>query len=212
MHCATLSLPTNPRLWSKAEIEKAFAEKRKSVVTFLGFGEMGYENDQELERIINSELEKYSTENTIINTGTLPSIASGNGIFQVYIHAKEIGFQTSGIYPSIALNFPQDYVLPACVDDYYFIEDDTWGGLRDGGLPSNTLQALTAITRQAVVIGGGRHTAQEMQAFLEAGTPLQYHAADMQHARWHDWCARHGSMSCGHEGEAFHVWQAQKHR
>ena len=69
-----------------------FKDKGKKVLTFIGYSGAGYENKVEMLRIARSELEGLDPEEFIVNIGVTP-----DGIGQVYLLAKEMGFDTTGI-------------------------------------------------------------------------------------------------------------------
>jgi hypothetical protein len=188
-----------------------FSQKRKQVITFLGFGELGYENEDELVSITERELQSYSPEETIVNTGTLITVSFRRGIVDVYEIAKQMGFATTGIHPSVALHSPKAHALSPFVDEVFFVADESWGGIEHlTAAPSPTLSALIAVSNEVIVIGGGKHTAEEMQAFLMFNKPLRFYAADMHHATSREW-TKSSKVNIGDfRGAAYHAWISRR--
>src|SRR5262245_41680389 len=79
-----VALPKNPRLWTEQEVVEVFKRTGKHVLTFLGFGELGYEDEPELLRITARELAHCDPNRTIVNTGTLITVGFRRGIVDVY--------------------------------------------------------------------------------------------------------------------------------
>jgi hypothetical protein len=96
------------------------------------------------------------------------------------------------------------------VDRTFFVDDVTWGGADDAGVPSNTLQVLLAVSDEFIVFGGGHHTAHELRAFLKAGKPVRFHEAPMHRLTTERWCRDSGARIGDHRGAAFHVWRSQR--
>lgn len=184
---------------------------RKSVVTFLGFGELGYQDRTTLEAAIRAELRRHRPDQVIINTGTLITEGFRRGIADVYEYARESGFTTTGIHPSVALHYPKRHYLSPFVDHVFFVYDETWGGWLDqAGQRSPTLETLIAVTDEVVVIGGGKHTAEEMQAFLDSNRPVRFYAAEMNHGVAREWFAGRGEPDVDYRGAAWRLWLRQK--
>jgi hypothetical protein len=206
-----VTLPENPRLWTAREVVEVFNRKAKHVITFLGFGELGYEDEAELFRITEGELANYSSNGTIVNTGTLITIGFRRGIADVYEAAKDRGFATTGIHPSMALDSPKTHALSPFVDEVFFVVDDTWGGLlQKTTTPSPTLDTLIAVSDEVVVIGGGKHTAEEMAAFLMYKKPLRFYAMDMHHATSRKWTQSSGVDVGDFRGAAYYAWLSRQ--
>ncbi|HWA76959.1 MAG TPA: hypothetical protein VG937_31710 [Polyangiaceae bacterium] len=179
----------------------------KRVVTFAGFGELGYQDEQRVLEICRVELERFESGTTLVNTGTLITLGFRPGITLVYQVACELGFDTVGIHPSVALA-GGSHSLSASVNHVYFVEDDSWGGLLSNGRPSPTLEALLRATDELVAIGGGEHTAQEIRTFVEHEKVVRFHPAEMHHATSAAWFARRGVSNYDVRGAAQGVWQA----
>jgi hypothetical protein len=204
-----VALPASPRLWSEHELVEVFRRSGKHVLTFLGFGELGYEDESELYRITVGELSRYAPQSTIVNTGTLVTLGFQRGIADVYECARRMGFMTTGIHPSIALNSPKKHALSPWVDEVFFVVDDTWGGLMHESMtPSPTLRTLIAVTHEVVVIGGGKHTAEEMEAFSRSDKRPRFYAMDMHHATSRQWAGSSGVDIGDFRGAAYRAWVA----
>jgi hypothetical protein len=202
-----VALPASPRLWTEDELVDVFRRSGKHVLTFLGFGELGYEDEAELNRIVVSELSRHAPESTIVNTGTLVTLGFRRGIADVYACAKRMGFATTGIHPSIALSSSKKHALSSWVDEVFFVPDDTWGGLlQESTTPSPTLRTLIAVTHEVVVIGGGKHTAEEMEAFSRSDKQPRFYAIDMHHATSRTWARSSGVDIGDFRGAAYRAW------
>jgi hypothetical protein len=205
---AVVGLPAHPRLWTPHGVATRWRCRGKRVLTFLGFGELGYQDERALVALIRQELSRHSPANTVVNTGTLITLGFRRGIADVYPVAKQMMFDTTGIFPSIALDSPKRHALSAFVDEPLFIADGTWGGLLPlTGEPSQTLSALLAASDEVVAIGGGKHTAQELLAFLSNKTPVRFYPLDMHHATTREWVKRSQADVRDYRGAAYHAWQ-----
>jgi hypothetical protein len=204
------SLPGNPRFYEPAEVKELYANRYRYVLTFLGFGELGYNDVDHFARIVEQELDRVRQDEYVVNTATLVTEGFEPGTADVYAIAHRMNFRTAGLFPRIALNSPEQYSLSAFVEDIYFVNDTTWGGYLPGTeLPSKMLTALTAVTDEAVVIGGGRHTAQEMREMLKLGKPIRYHTLEMNRDVASRWYAQQSQPVPDPRGEAFRFWSAQ---
>ena len=209
----TVPLPANSAIHSPEEVVRIFLRKRKRVVTFLGYGELGYADTDALMSVISKELDRFDPASTVVNTGTLVTAGYRRGIVDVYEAASRRDFETTGIHPSIALTVRGSYGLSWLVHETYFVHDETWGGLSDEERrPSPTLRVLLAVTDEVIAVGGGKHTAQELEAFLRAGKPVRFHPAEMDHALSRRWASNNGVVLAGFEGEAQLVWDSWQGR
>jgi hypothetical protein len=152
-----------------------------------------------------------SPDGVLVHTGTLQRAGGLDGIAEIHVVAKEFGFETAGVHPSVAREFAETHrVSPAC-DHAFFVRDETWGGLLPGGaVPSPTLRLHLEISDEAVFVGGGKHAADELRAFLAHGTPVRYFPAEMNHAMARDWCARAHVVIPDFRGAAHSVPSAVK--
>jgi hypothetical protein len=103
------------------------------------------------------------------------AIASPDEIKPIFCGSREVRdlvcrvrIETSGIHPSVALKLMDThYPSPSC-DHVHYVEDDTWGGfLADTRQMSATLRILLEVIDEPMVIGGGKHAADELVAFVE---------------------------------------------
>jgi len=179
----------------------------RTVVTFGGFGELGYDDEAQVLERCSAELERHDPGRTLVATGTLVTEGFRTGIAMVYALAKARGFHTVGIHPSVALHHPKRHAIAPGVDRIFFVEDATWGGADDAGMPSNTLQVLLAVSDEFIVFGGGHHTAHELLAFLKAGKSVRFHDAPMHRATTDRWCHDSGARIGDYRGAAFQVWR-----
>jgi hypothetical protein len=195
---------------NSSQVVQRFRDKGKWVITFLGFGELGYEEPSSIRQIAERLLAQRDPNVTIVNTGTLIRVGGLDGIASVYPIAKALGFETTGVHPSIALSHAQTHQVSPYVQEVYFVQDSTWGGyLPESGEPSPTLQTLLTITDECVVIGGDKHTADEMQAFRDQGTPVIFHAAQMNHHMTRQWAKDAGLELPNFDGAAYEVWRRE---
>lgn len=194
-------------------IEAFFRGRGKRVVTFAGFGELGYEHPDRVSDIVRSIIGQYDPADMIVNTGTLLSNHMEDGIAMVLAVAKEFGCETSSIYPGIALRHAATHRPSPFADTRFFVDDHTWGGIDPltGGV-SETLRVLLAVTDEFVAIGGGRHTADELETFLANGKLTHYFEAAMRARTADDWCRKSELAPLDHRGEALLVWQRHKAR
>jgi hypothetical protein len=192
---------------SASDIKRFFAAQSKYVISFAGFGELGYQDAGVVAHVAEEVLGHADLGRVLVNGGTLLRTDGQNGIGQIYRIAKEFGIETSGIHPSVALGFMKThYPSPFC-DHVYYIEDDTWGGFLAGTSEmSPTLRILLEVTDELVVIGGGKHAADELEAFVEHNKAVRYYPAEMNHEATREWCARSGTRIRDFRGSAHNTW------
>lgn len=198
---------TAARPLSPEALATAVRATGRSVLTFGGYGELGYEDEGAALALCEQELRRCDPAATLVATGTLITRGYRPGIAIVYPLARALGFTTIGVHPSVALAAGDRHRLADAVDRAYFVEDATWGGCDAAGRPSNTLRALLAVTDRFVAIGGGEHTAQELRAFLAAGTPVRFHPAPMHAETARRWRARGGAAITDYRGAAERAWR-----
>ena len=209
-HRQLVPLPCSPQLYEPAEVKQLYADRYQHVLTFLGFGELGYSDIDRFTRIVELELDRVQRDASVVNTATLVTDGFEPGMADVYAIAHRMNLRTAGLFPRIALNSPGRYSLSAFVDDVYFVNDNTWGGYLPGtGIPSKMLTALTAVTDEVVVIGGGKHTAQEMREMVKMGKPIRYHALEMNIEVAGRWYAQQCQPVPDPRGEAFQYWSGR---
>lgn len=205
----TRPLPPDARPMEVAAVVEVFRRKRKQVVTFLGYGELGYRNEAHVRALIDCELRCHDPARTVVNTGTLVTKGFCQGIAAVYQIAAATGFETTGIHPSLALHSPSEHRLSRWVQEVSFVHDNSWGGLLSDGskLLSPTLQAMVLVSDEVVAIGGGHHTAQELEGFVRSGTPVRFHEAEMHESVSRAWTESSGLRNLELQGEAQSVWR-----
>jgi hypothetical protein len=190
-----------------SEIFRFFELKNKYVISFAGFGELGYEDESFVQAVIRNELCRRKADEILVNSGTLLRVGGEEGIAQVYRLAKELGIETCGIHPSVAFKWADTHPVSPFADHIFFVEDESWGGfLNDGVEPSPTLQVLLSITDELIVIGGGKHAADELKAFLQNKKLVKYFPAQMNHQVTKNWCAASGVDIYNLNGAAHTVW------
>lgn len=152
-----------------------FAKQNKTVVTFIGYSDAGYENPRQMLATAREVLGKFDPQSTIVNIGATPS-----GIGAVYELAKSMGFPTTGIVSTEAKKFNLP-ISPRC-DRVFYVKDETWGGYLPGAKQlSPTSRAMVDVSTVIVGIGGGQVGADEMSAGRQAGKKVQFFPADMNH-------------------------------
>lgn len=197
---------TTARPWPA--VVQAVRAGGQRVLTFGGYGELGYEDEAAVLALARRELQAHDPRRTCVATGTLLTRGFQAGITIVYPLARALGFRTLGIHPSVALADPARWRIAPGVDDALYVEDTTWGGCDAAGRPSPTLRALLAVTGRFVAIGGGEHTAQELQAFRAAGCEVAVHPARMHRATMERWTRAQGLPLRDLEGAAWQAWCA----
>ena len=189
------------------DIFRFFELKGKYVLSFAGFGELGYQDIAYVEGVIRDELSRWKPDEILVNSGTLLRVGGQEGIAVVYRLAKELGIETCGIHPGISLQWADTHPVSAFADHVYFVEDGTWGGYIDDQFePSPTLKVLLQVTDELIVIGGGKHAADELAAFLQNGKCVKYFPAQMNHQVTLDWCAKSGVDIPDLNGAAHKLW------
>ncbi len=112
---------------------------------------------------------------TLVNIGV-----TSVGIGAVYPLAKSMGFTTTGIVTSLALDRDD---ISASVDHICFVADKQWGGnLPDSYELSPTSRAMVECSDILVGIGGGGISEAEMLAGKAQGKPVYFYPADKNHA------------------------------
>jgi hypothetical protein len=194
------------------EICRFFELNKKHVLTFAGFGELGYEDISHVENIIRNEICRWKPNEILVNSGTLLRVGGQEGIAIVYRLAKESGIETCGIHPSISLKWADTHPVSPFADHVFFVEDSTWGGYLDDHFePSPTLKVLLKVTDELIVIGGGKHAADEISAFLQNGKLVKYFPAQMNHLVTKEWCKKSGVDIPDLNGAAYKVWNNANH-
>jgi len=153
-----------------------FAFQRKTVLTFFGFSS-GYEDDTAMLRKVREILSCYPSETTLVNIG-----ATAGGIGAAYPLAKSLGFTTTGIVSTLALDNAEQ--ISEAVDHICFISDNQWGGkLPDSNYLSPTSRAMVTCSDILIGIGGGEVSRDELLAGKEQGKPVHFYPAEVEH-KW----------------------------
>lgn len=158
------------------QIVEYFASEEKRVVTFVGYSGAGYEDEKAMLAEAGKILDGLDPADTIVNIGATP-----DGIGAVYELAAQRGFATTGIVSTQAREY--DAGISSCVDRVFYVEDEAWGGLIDGGERlSPTSEAMVAVSDLMVGIGGGEIARDELLSARAEGREIRFIAADMNHA------------------------------
>ena len=170
-----------------------FAQQGKMVLTFFGYSTV-YENKDALFKIVNDVLSGYSPETTIINIG-----ATRGGIGETYPLAKSLGFTTTGIVSTQALDYLEG--ISSAVDYVCFVEDEQWGGnMSDSDDLSPTSTAMVACSDILVGIGGNEISRDEMLAGKNKGKPVHFYPAEISH----EWAIRRAEYLGLPQPDSFH--------
>lgn len=153
-----------------------FASDPRTVVTFVGYSDLGYEDERAMLDRAKEVLDDYDPEQTIVNVGATPS-----GIGAVYPLAADLGFTTTGIVSSQAR---EEGVEPSQnVEHVFYVQDETWGGILPGSDElSPTSAAIVEHSDVVVGIGGGEVARDELLAARAAGKKVVFFPAEMNHA------------------------------
>ena len=126
-------------------------------------------------KIAETVLSEFSPKTSLINIGT-----TNGGIGEVYPIAKSMGFITTGIVSSVAIEYIDD--ISSAVDHICFVKDGQWGGkLSDSNDLSPASEAMVACSDILIGIGGGEISRDEMTAGKEQGKPVHFYPAEMGH-------------------------------
>ena len=197
----------NWRILPTPVIEHFFNALGKHVIYFAGYGELGYEEEYCVRRVALKVLAEWPPSTVVVHAGTLLRCGGHNGIAEVYAVARELGIETTGIHPSVALAFAETHRVSPYCDHVFFAADSTWGGFLPGGhLLSTTLRLHLAVSHEMIAIGGGKHAADELKAFVEHGKPVRFFPAEMNHASTQLWAMRSGVKIGDTRGAAHLLW------
>ena len=169
-----------------ADVRRFAHAQGKQILTFVGYSAAGYEDPANMLVAADRELDAHQPSQTLVNIG-----ATAEGIGAVYALAKARGFVTIGIVSSLARDERQ--ALAPCVDHVFFIQDESWGGrLAGSDHLAPTSAAIVALSQRIVGIGGGEIARDEMLAARQAGIPVDFIPADMNHALAREKAAKKG--------------------
>jgi hypothetical protein len=167
--------PRQVREATAEQIQSYVRSRGMGVLTFLGYSGAGYNDPEALRQRAQALLEREQPQRTLINIG-----ASAEGIGAVYAIAKQKGFRTIGIVSSLARD--GGVALSPCVDLVFVVRDQSWGGKLPGsGQLSPTSAAIVTTSTALVAIGGGDVARDELLAARQAGKPVRFYPADMNH-------------------------------
>jgi hypothetical protein len=196
-----------PRIDSAADIRRFFSASGKHVIEFAGFGELGYDEPGIVEHVARQVLAPWPPDGVIVACSTLLRAGGQDGIAGVYPVARQLGIETAGLHPSIALGCATTHPVSPFCQRAFFVEDASWGGFVEGTRElSASLRVLLDVSDELVLIGGGKHAADELQAFLAHGKPVRYFPAAMNRAVTDEWCRRAGVSIVDYRGAAHAVW------
>lgn len=174
----------------------------KEVVTFMGFAAFGYQEPNIIDNIIIQRLKILDPNKHIINSGS-----TKEGIGRVYELAKMMGFETTGLVSSRALNVTgqfSDYL-----DYQILIDSDEWGGKEEGSgklLPVS--EAFVMSSDRIIAIGGNDFTAVVIEAAEERGIPVEYHQVEMNYdASRRESLYRRKDKGSNYFGSALNIWR-----
>lgn len=160
---------------SLAEIQAFVRDRGRSVVSFVGYSEAGYEDTRAMLDHAARALDRFDPRKAIINIGGTES-----GVGAIYELAKARGFITIGIVSALAQK--QQVTLARCVDFVFYVADDSWGGVTPGTRElAATSAAIVAVSDEMVGIGGGEIARDELLAMRAAGKHADFIPADMNH-------------------------------
>ena len=175
IHAVACELATTVQDATLAEIRAFFEGENKEVLTFVGYSGAEYEDKAGMLATAETILKEYDPAKTIVNIGATPE-----GIGAVYELAKRRGFVTTGIVSTQAKE--HDAALSPCVDQVFYVEDATWGGLIAGtDRLSPTSKAMVENSDRLIGIGGGEVGRDELQAAKRLGKEVRFIPADMNH-------------------------------
>ncbi|MEU8632801.1 hypothetical protein AB0C38_11580 [Amycolatopsis sp. NPDC048633] len=205
-----MALGRDTRLWpisSPCAIRAFFSSQGKRVITFAGYSELGYQRPEILREATDEVLDGYRPEAVLVHCGSLLRDCGLDGVAEVHSLAKRRGFETAGIHSTVAREFHATHRVSPYCDHVFLVKDETWGGFRPGTrMPTPTLQAHVDVSDEAVFIGGGKHTADEVRAFADSGKPVRYFPAEMNHTTTSNWCERAGVPVPDFRGAAYFTW------
>ena len=168
-------VPREVREATLASIQAFIHGKKMTVLTFAGYSGAQYQDSGAMLERAARILDGQEPTKTLINIG-----ATAVGIGAVYEIAKQKGFTTMGIVSTLARD--ENVTLSNCVDYVFYVQDSTWGGQIPGANHlSPTSATLVEASASFVAIGGGDLTRDEMLAARQAGKPVTFIPADMNH-------------------------------
>jgi hypothetical protein len=154
-----------------------FQATGKTVLTFVGYSGVGYEDQEAMLTRAEHVLNEFDPTKTIVNVGATPE-----GIGCVYEIARNRGFVTTGIVSTQAKE--AKVPLSPYVDFVFYVEDATWGGnLAGTDRLSPTSEAMVENSNIVVGIGGGEIARDELRAAQRSGKQVRFFPAEMNHQK-----------------------------
>ncbi len=158
------------------EIGAFFAERQKTVLTFLGFSGSGYEKPEFLLKTAADHLDDFDPSGTIVNIGATP-----DGIGAIFELAKDRGFMTTGIVSTEAIRHA--VTLSPFADHIFIVQDETWGGfLKDTKKLSPTSEINVQVSNILIAIGGGPIARDELLEAKRRGKRTSFIPAEKNRA------------------------------
>jgi len=185
------------------EVKQFFARQDKTVITFMGYSGAGYEDADKMIEEARNVLSVHSPQKTIVNIG-----ATDSGIGAVYVVAKKMGFQTTGIVSTQARKYAAQ--ISPHVDKTFYVSDETWGGFIENTTTlSPTSEAMVQCSDVIISIGGGAVSRDEMTVAKRLGKTVKYIPADLNHKAAIAKARKNGlPIPTDFRGEAFEVGKA----
>jgi hypothetical protein len=195
------------RIHDAIAVREFFRRSGKHVIEFAGFGELGYDEPGIVEQVARRVLEPWQADDVLVACSTLLRVGGQDGVAGVYPVARRLGIETVGIHPSVALGFSATHPVSPWCQHAFFVEDASWGGFVEGTRElSPSLRLLIEVSDELVVIGGGKHAADELQAFQAHGKRVSYFPARMNRGVTDEWCRRAGTTIVDYRGAAHAIW------
>jgi hypothetical protein len=161
---------------SREALQAFLASEGKSVLSFVGYSDAGYEDPSAMLAMADHVLSAHDPAHTLVNIG-----ATASGIGAVYGLARRRGFTTMGVVSSRA----RDEAVPWSPDvqHVFVVPDRHWGGrLPDGRGLTPTSECLVGCSTWMVGLGGGDAARDELLAARACGVDVRFVPADQHHA------------------------------
>jgi len=168
------------------ELRAFLAREGKSVLSFVGYSDAGYEDQPAMLAAADQVLSAHDPARTVVNIG-----ATASGIGAVYALARQRGFTTMGVVSSLA----RDEAVPLSPDvqHVFVVPDSHWGGCLPGTqalTPTSSL--LVGCSAWMVGLGGGDAARDELLAARARGIDVRFVPAEQHHATARDRARRRG--------------------
>jgi hypothetical protein len=174
---ATLGQSPTDKTPTSEEVRAFFQGTGKTVLTFVGYSGVGYEDEKAMLTRAEHILSEFDPAKTIVNIGATPE-----GIGRVYEIARHRGFVTTGIVSTQAKQ--AEVPMSPYVDFVFYVEDATWGGNLVGtDRLSPTSEAMVKNSNIVVGFGGGEIARDELLAAKRSGKQVRFFPAEMSHQK-----------------------------